>query len=192
MPISRNVSDKLEKSSWIRKMFEEGLRMKQEYGVNNVFDLSLGNPVVEPPEQVCQAIVSAANDTSPGLHRYMPNAGLNDVRNAIARSISVESNVKLTADHIVMVCGAAGGLNITLKTLLDMDEEVVVFSPYFVEYLFYSENHGGKTSSYPRKMILALTWMRFAMHFHQKLKPSSLILPITQRAWFTLGRHLKS
>ena len=118
MPISRNVSDKLEKSSWIRKMFEEGLRMKQEYGVNNVFDLSLGNPVVEPPEQVCQAIASAANDTSPGLHRYMPNAGLEDVRDAIARFLSVESSVKLTANHIVMVCGAAGGLNITLKNTI--------------------------------------------------------------------------
>ena len=145
MPISHNVSDKLEKSSWIRKMFEEGLQMKQEYGAVNVFDLSLGNPVVEPPEQVCQAIASAANDTSPGLHRYMPNAGLNDVRDAIARSLSVESSVKLTADNIVMVCGAAGGLNITLKTLLDPDEEVIVFSPFFVEYLFYSENHRGKT-----------------------------------------------
>ena len=140
MQISHNVSDKLEKSSWIRKMFEEGLRMKQEHGVDNVFDLSLGNPVVEPPEQVCQAIASAANDTSPGLHRYMPNAGLNDVRDAIARSLSVESSIKLTADHIVMVCGAAGGLNITLKTLLDPGEEVIVFSPFFVEYLFYSEN----------------------------------------------------
>jgi len=158
MPISRNVSDKLEKSSWIRKMFEEGLRMKQKYGVNNVFDLSLGNPVVEPPEQVFQAIVLAANDTSPGLHRYMPNAGLNDVRDAIARSLSVESSVKLTADHIVMVCGAAGGLNITLKTLLDPGEEVIVFSPFFVEYLFYSENHGGKTVTVPTHKDFSLNF----------------------------------
>jgi len=158
MPISHNVNDKLEKSSWIRKMFEEGLRMKQEHGAENVFDLSLGNPVVEPPKQVRQAIRSAANDTAPGLHRYMPNAGLNDVRNAIARSISVESNVKLTADHIVMVCGAAGGLNITLKTLLDPGEEVIVFSPFFVEYLFYAENHGGKT-------VIAPTHENFSLNF---------------------------
>ena len=158
MPISHNVNDKLEKSSWIRKMFEEGLRMKQEHGAENVFDLSLGNPVVEPPEQVRQAIRSAANDTTPGLHRYMPNAGLNDVRNAIARSISVESNVKLTADHIVMVCGAAGGLNITLKTLLDPGEEVIVFSPFFVEYLFYTENHGGKT-------VIVPTHENFSLNF---------------------------
>jgi len=146
MPISQKISAKLKSSSWIRKMFEEGLQMKQKYGADNVFDLSLGNPVVEPPEEVRQAIKSAVNDSGQGLHRYMPNAGLHDVREAIAKTLSIEAACKeLTADHIVMVCGAAGGLNITLKTLLDPDEEVIVFSPFFVEYLFYSENHGGKT-----------------------------------------------
>ena len=150
MSISLKINDKLKSSSWIRKMFEEGLRMKKEYGVDNVFDLSLGNPVLEPPEEVLKAIKSAANDSTPGLHRYMPNAGLHDVREEIARSLSIESNCTgLSADHIVMVCGAAGGLNITLKTLLDPGEEVIVFSPFFVEYLFYSENHGGKTVIVP-------------------------------------------
>ena len=150
MPISQKISAKLKSSSWIRKMFEEGLQMKKKYGVDNVFDLSLGNPVVEPPKEVRQAIKLAANDSSQGLHRYMPNAGLHDVREAIAQSLSLEAACKeLVADHIVMVCGAAGGLNITLKTLLDPDEEVIVFSPFFVEYLFYSENHGGKTVIVP-------------------------------------------
>ena len=149
MPISRKVSEKLEMSSWIRKMFEEGLRMKQEHGADNVFDLSLGNPVVEPPAEVRQAIVSAANDSAAGLHRYMPNAGLADVREAVAKSLSTESGVELSADQIVMVCGAAGGLNITLKALLDPEEEVIAFSPFFVEYLFYSDNHGGKTVVVP-------------------------------------------
>ncbi len=130
-------------------MFEEGLRMKQEFGANNVFDLSLGNPVVEPPSQVKQAIKSAANDAASGLHRYMPNAGLEGARKAIAKSLTSEVQVELTADHVVMVCGAAGGLNIVLKTLLDPGEEVIVFSPFFVEYLFYSENHGGKTVAVP-------------------------------------------
>lgn len=131
-------------------MFEEGLRMKKEHGADNVFDLSLGNPVVEPPEEVLKSIKSAANDTTPGLHRYMPNAGLHDVREEIARSLAAETKCsELTANHIVMVCGAAGGLNITLKTLLDPNEEVIVFSPFFVEYLFYSENHGGKTVAVP-------------------------------------------
>ena len=150
MSISRKINDKLKSSSWIRKMFEEGLRMKKEYGADNVFDLSLGNPVIEPPEEVLKAIKSAANDSIPGLHRYMPNAGLQDVREEIARSLAIESNcTELSSDRIVMVCGAAGGLNITLKTLLDPGEEVIVFSPFFVEYLFYSENHGGKTVIVP-------------------------------------------
>ncbi|KMP10591.1 aspartate aminotransferase [Candidatus Nitromaritima sp. SCGC AAA799-C22] len=149
MPISQKVKDTLEKASWIRKMFEEGLRLKQEHGEDNVFDLSLGNPVVEPPESVREAIVSAANDTRPGLHRYMPNAGFADVRASVARSLSEEIGVDLTADHVVMVCGAAGGLNITLKTLLDPGDEVIIFSPFFVEYLFYADNHGGKAVTVP-------------------------------------------
>ncbi len=149
MPIARTIQDKLEKASWIRKMFEEGIRLKQEHGADGVFDLSLGNPVVEPPEMVHQAIVSAAKDLTPGLHRYMPNAGFADVREAVACSLSAECGVELKADHIVMVCGAAGGMNIALKTLLNPDDEVIAFSPFFVEYLFYSDNHGGKTVIVP-------------------------------------------
>ncbi len=134
----------MEKSSWIRKMFEEGIRLKKQFGEENVFDLSLGNPVIEPPDQVQAALVKAAKDISPGLHRYMPNAGLQDVREAIAKTLSNECQLSLSANDLVMVCGAAGGLNITLKTLLDSGDEVLIFAPYFVEYLFYADNHGGK------------------------------------------------
>ncbi|VAX31001.1 Biosynthetic Aromatic amino acid aminotransferase alpha @ Aspartate aminotransferase [hydrothermal vent metagenome] len=144
MAISKKISAVMEKSSWIRKMFEEGIRLKQEFGEENVFDLSLGNPVVEPPRELTDALIASAKDTAPGLHRYMPNAGLPDVRTAIARSLSPECKTDLNADNIVMVSGAAGGLNITLKTLLDPGDEVLIFSPYFVEYLFYADNHGGK------------------------------------------------
>jgi len=144
MTISKKVSEFMEKSSWIRKMFEEGIRLKQEYGEENIFDLSLGNPVIEPPEKVQNALVEAAKDTSPGLHRYMPNAGLQDVREAIAKTLSGECKLALSDNDLVMVCGAAGGLNITLKTLLDNGDEVIIFAPYFVEYLFYVDNHGGK------------------------------------------------
>jgi aspartate aminotransferase len=144
MAISEKVSGFMEKSSWIRKMFEEGIRLKKQFGEENVFDLSLGNPVIEPPDKVQAALVQAAKDTSPGLHRYMPNAGLQDVREAIAKTLSNESQVSLSANDLVMVCGAAGGLNITLKTLLDEGDEVLIFAPYFVEYLFYADNHGGK------------------------------------------------
>ncbi|MBL4664543.1 pyridoxal phosphate-dependent aminotransferase [Nitrospina gracilis] len=144
MAISEKVSGFMEKSSWIRKMFEEGIRLKKQFGEENVFDLSLGNPVIEPPDEVQAALVQAAKDTSPGLHRYMPNAGLQDVREAIAKTLSSECQVSLSANDLVMVCGAAGGLNITLKTLLDSGDEVLIFAPYFVEYLFYADNHGGK------------------------------------------------
>jgi aspartate aminotransferase len=144
MAISEKVSGFMEKSSWIRKMFEEGILLKKQFGEENVFDLSLGNPVIEPPDEVQAALVQAAKDTSPGLHRYMPNAGFQDVREAIAKTLSDECQVSLSANDLVMVCGAAGGLNITLKTLLDSGDEVIIFAPYFVEYLFYADNHGGK------------------------------------------------
>ena len=134
----------MEKSSWIRKMFEEGISLKKQFGEENVFDLSLGNPVIEPPDKVQAALVQAAKDISPGLHRYMPNAGLQDVREAVAKTLSNECKVSISANDLVMVCGAAGGLNITLKTLLDNEDEVLIFAPYFVEYLFYADNHGGK------------------------------------------------
>lgn len=134
----------MEKSSWIRKMFEEGIQLKKQFGEENVFDISLGNPVIEPPTEVQTALVQAAKDISRGLHRYMPNAGFQDVRAAIAETLSSECQVSLSANDLVMVCGAAGGLNITLKTLLDQDDEVLIFAPYFVEYLFYADNHGGK------------------------------------------------
>ncbi len=149
MTISDKLSGFMEKSSWIRKMFEEGIRLKQESGEENVFDLSLGNPVIEPPEEVRKALVEVAQDVSPGLHRYMPNAGFADVRAVIAESLSPECKVELSANDVVMVCGAAAGLNITLKTLLNPGDEVIIFTPYFVEYLFYADNHGGKAVAVP-------------------------------------------
>ncbi len=151
MTISRKISGFMEQSSWIRKMFEEGIQLKKQYGEENVFDLSLGNPVMEPPPELNQSLISAVQDTSPGTHRYMPNAGFPQVRQAVAEALSGECNVELGADDIVVVCGAAGGLNITLKTLLDPGDEVIVFSPYFVEYFFYADNHGGKAVAVPTR-----------------------------------------
>ncbi len=156
MAISKKISGFMQQSSWIRKMFEEGIRLKQELGEENVFDLSLGNPVVEPPEALREALIAAAEDPAPGQHRYMPNAGLPEVRAAIAESLAAECKVDLTADDIVMVCGAAGGLNITLKTLLDPGDEVIILAPYFVEYLFYADNHGGKAVAVPTKADFTL------------------------------------
>jgi len=170
MAISQKISQFMENSSWIRKMFEEGIRMKQEFGEDKVFDLSLGNPVTEPPEELRQAMIEAAQDKTPGLHRYMPNAGLADVRQAVAQTLSGEANVSLTANDLVMICGAAGGLNITLKTLLDPGDEVIVFAPYFVEYKFYADNHGGKVVAVKTKDDFSLDFSALEQGITNKTK----------------------
>jgi aspartate aminotransferase len=130
-------------SSWIRRMFEEGTRLKAQHGEENVFDFSLGNPVIEPPDVVRRALVAAAAETSPGAHRYMPNAGYPAVREAVARHLVSVTGAPFEARHVVMCVGAGGGLNVVLKTLLDPGDEVILLAPYFVEYLFYVDNHGG-------------------------------------------------
>jgi aspartate aminotransferase len=170
MAISQKVTGFMENSSWIRKMFEEGIRLKKEFGEENVFDLSLGNPVIEPPEEVRKALIESARDESHGLHRYMPNAGLADVRAVIAESLSPECKVELSANDVVMVCGAAGGLNITLKTLLDPSDEVIIFTPYFVEYLFYADNHGGKAVAVPTLSDFRLDFEALQNALNEKTK----------------------
>ena len=144
MPIASQIKQYMADSSWIRRMFELGITMKKERGEHNVFDLSLGNPVAEPPPEFLVEMHRLLDELPAGSHRYMPNAGLQDVREAIAKTLSGECKLALSANDLVMVCGAAGGLNITLKTLLDNGDEVIIFTPYFVEYLFYIDNHGGK------------------------------------------------
>jgi len=170
MAISEKVQGFMERASWIRKMFEEGIRLKQEFGEDNVFDLSLGNPVAEPPEAVQKAIRAAAEDTTLGLHRYMPNAGYEATRTAVACALSPECKVELGAGDIVMICGAAGGLNIALKTLLDPGDEVIVFAPYFVEYFFYADNHGGRAVAVDTKVDFSLDFDKLAAAFTDKTK----------------------
>jgi aspartate aminotransferase len=143
MSVSEKIREYMERSSWIRKMFEQGLELKSKLGADNVFDFSLGNPNLEPPEQVRQAMIAVVEDRRPGKHAYMPNAGLQETREAIANFLSKEHGLKLSWEHIVMTCGAGGGLNVALKTVLDEKDEVIVLTPYFVEYLFYIDNHKG-------------------------------------------------
>ncbi|HHW32205.1 MAG TPA: pyridoxal phosphate-dependent aminotransferase [Clostridiaceae bacterium] len=140
---SEKVVKSLGKSSWIRAMFEQGEKLRKIYGDDNVFDFSIGNPAGEPPEEVRQALKDIVMENLPGIHRYMSNAGHFDIREKIAAGIKNETGVELKADNIIMTCGAAGGLNVALKALLNPQEEVIVFAPYFVEYLFYIDNHGG-------------------------------------------------
>ena len=142
--LSQNICNKINKSSWIRAMFEEGAKLRAIHGAENVYDFSLGNPDYEPPLEVKNAIKKYTLNEYPGLHRYMSNAGYPEVREKIAKITSEESGLPVTQNHIIMTCGAAGGLNVVLKSILNPEDEVIVFSPYFVEYLFYIENFNGK------------------------------------------------
>ncbi len=132
-----------EKSSWIRKMFEEGAKMKAQHGADNVFDFSLGNPDVPPPARYNEVIREIVQDESPGMHAYMPNGGYLWVREVIAARMSAEQGIDVNQGDMIMTCGAAGGLNIVMKSLLNPGEEVILLAPYFVEYNFYVDNHGG-------------------------------------------------
>mgnify|MGYP001404759657 FL=1 len=149
MAISNKVRGFMEKGSWIRKMFEEGISLKQQYGEENVFDLSLGNPVMNPPEQFYKELKKISENPINGMHRYMPNAGLTETRTAVANGLSNETGLSFTANEIVMTCGAGGALNVVMKTLLDPGEEFVIFAPFFVEYNFYADNHGGSCKIVP-------------------------------------------
>jgi aspartate aminotransferase len=149
MAIAQRVRQHMQASAWIRGMFEEGIRLKQQYGEDQVFDFSLGNPVLEPPPQFHAALRQVVNNPRAGMHRYMPNTGYPETRAAVAAQLSHETNLDWTENHIVMVVGAAGGLNVVFKTLLDPGDEVVIFAPYFVEYLFYVENHQGVSTVVP-------------------------------------------
>ena len=146
---SEKVVENLRNSSAIRAMFEEGAKLKKEFGEANVFDFSLGNPDPEPPEETLAVLRGLVNGPSRGLHAYMNNAGYADVREAIAARLNRDSGAGLSAQSIVMTCGAGGGLNVILKALLNPGEEVIIFAPFFVEYKFYTENHGGKVVIVP-------------------------------------------
>ena len=143
MSISDNVGRRMVQGSWVRKMFEEGTILKQRYGEENVFDLSIGNPMMEPPPEFSQELKNLVENPLPGMHRYMDNAGYPETRAAVAAQLSLETGIEFTMSDIVMTCGAAGALNVILKTILNQGEEVIVFAPYFMEYANYIDNHGG-------------------------------------------------
>ena len=149
MAVSKKIKEFMEQGSWIRRMFEDGIALRQEHGEENVFDLSLGNPVMEPPPEFLEELRRIAENPEPGMHRYMPNAGYPETRAAVAAQLSSETGLDFAGDHVVMTCGAGGALNVVLKTLLDPGDEVVIFAPYFVEYMFYADNHGGRCSVAP-------------------------------------------
>jgi aspartate aminotransferase len=143
MAVSKKIEGFIEKSSWIRKMFEEGIARVEKYGAENVFDFSLGNPNLDPPDSLREILREFANNPEPGQHAYMPNAGYESTRGAVAEYLKGQNQQDFTPDDVVMTVGAGGGLNVVFKTLLNPGEEVIIPSPYFVEYVFYLDNHQG-------------------------------------------------
>lgn len=143
MPIATAVRASLEKGSWIRKMFEAGIQLKARLGAAAVFDFSLGNPDLEPPPEFVAALRQAALSDELGSHAYMTNAGYPLVRAAMAQKVSLEHDVPMTSDEVVMTVGAAGAINVILKTILNPGDEVVVIRPYFAEYSAYIDNYRG-------------------------------------------------
>ena len=143
MAIATKVQTFIESASWIRKMFEEGERLRRIHGADRVYDFTLGNPAIEPPPEFYAELRSLAERPLPGMHRYMSNAGYEETRRAVAEVLAVASGQPVTAAQVAMTCGASGALNVVLKTILNPGEEVIILTPYFVEYKFYIDNHGG-------------------------------------------------
>ena len=137
MTIAADVQRHMEDSSWIRRMFELGIALKRERGDDNVFDLSLGNPVAEPPPQFFDELRRFAQSPAPGAHRYMPNAGYVETRQAVADALSAETGLAYTADHVVMTVGAAAALNVIVRATCNPGDQIAILTPFFGEYMFY-------------------------------------------------------
>lgn len=139
--LSKKIKAALEGSSAIRAMFVEGKELAARVGEENVFDFSLGNPATPAPESVNKIIKDLLDETDPlVLHGYMSNSGYEDVRAAIADNLNNRFGTDFTWENIVMTVGAAGGINIVFKTILDPGDEVIVFAPFFGEYRSYAAN----------------------------------------------------
>jgi len=143
MPISSTIAKQLENASWIRRMFEEGARLKRERGADAIFDFSIGNPDVEPPPAVLDALQRVVASKRPGSHGYMPNPGYPEIRETVAAKLRKETGLNFTAEDVFMTVGSAGACNVILKSILDPGDEVIVLMPCFSEYQFYIANHSG-------------------------------------------------
>ena len=144
MSVSNTIKAQMGESSWIRKMFEEGNKLRSIHGNEKVFDLSLGNPLLEPPSSFKDKLIEILENEPTGSHRYMPNGGFADVRDSIARNIRGETGINFEGNDILMSIGAAGGMNVILRSILDPGDEVVIIAPYFAEYKFYIQHNNGK------------------------------------------------
>ncbi len=191
MAIAGRIENIIANASWIRKMFEAGAHLKEEHGPENVFDFSLGNPNLEPPENFQKALSRAASDNRPGIHGYMPNTGYPDTRRAVAENLSQEQDAPVTEDNVIMTCGAAGALNVIFKTILDPDDEVITPAPYFVEYGFYADNHGGKLKTVPSHADFTLDIDGIAAAITEKTKAVLINSPNNPTGQVYSGDSLK-
>ena len=148
MAVSKRTVLAMEEGGWIRRMFEIGIELKQQYGEDKVFDLSLGNPVMEPPRELVAELRKVAQSNAPGMHRYMPNACYAETRAAVAQGLQKETVSPFTANEIVMTCGAAGALNVIFEAILNPGDEVIICAPFFGEFTFYIENHQGRPDTH--------------------------------------------
>ena len=143
MPLSNAIKETISSSSLIRKVFEEGTMLKKQYGADKVFDFSLGNPDLAPPPEFKKALLKLVNEDTSGVHGYMNNAGFPQVREVLAQKTSKEHAVNINGSHIVMSCGAAGGLNVVFRCIFNPGDEIIIPKPYFGDYNAYISNYGG-------------------------------------------------
>ncbi|QEN09721.1 pyridoxal phosphate-dependent aminotransferase [Oceanispirochaeta crateris] len=141
MAVSKKIQEMQASSSFIRKMFETGAALKSEFGAENVYDFSIGNPSALPPAEFTNILLEEA--ARENMHGYMPNAGYPEVRSQVAAYLTDEQNVKFRPENILMTSGAGGALNVALKTILNPGDKVLASKPCFMEYQFYCDNHGG-------------------------------------------------
>jgi len=160
----------MQKASWIRKMFEEGDALKKQYGAENVYDFSLGNPNLDPPEKFFDVYETIAQERTHSKHAYMSNAGYPETREAVAEFLSEDHGIEIFGEHIVMTCGAGGALNVVLKTLLDPGDEIIIPKPFFVEYNFYIDNHGGVSKLVATRDDFSLDLDAIASEISEKTK----------------------
>jgi aspartate aminotransferase len=176
MPIANAIAEQLKNASWIRRMFEEGVRLKREHGADAVCDFSLGNPDMEPPAAVLTALSRAAASDRPGLHGYMPNAGYPEVRAAVAAKLCRETGLAFTAEDVFMTSGAAGACNVILKSILDPGDEVLVLVPYHAGRVVTVETDAEFLPD-PERIAAAITPRTRALILNTPNNPTGRVYP---------------
>jgi aspartate aminotransferase len=150
--VTPDIRKQMESASWIRRMFDAGLELKARVGAGNVYDFSLGNPDVPPPGAAAAAIKALAERAvQPMGLGYCPNAGLPSVRAALAKKLAREQQAPVEARHLLLTCGAAGGLVTFFRAVLEAGDEVLCFAPYFVEYGAYAGHFGATLKAIPSR-----------------------------------------